>query len=80
MMMNDKVIMVIVMIEMSLKLKVMMMMRERQVSKCMYLTICSCLPPRLAAIPPSSAPQLTLTLILGSDDSDDDDNLIETML
>ena len=41
----------------------------RASSKCMYLEICSCLPPtpRLA-IPPSSAPQLTLTLILGGDD------------
>ena len=47
----------------------------------MYLTICSCLPSRLA-IPPSSAPQLTLNLILDDDDDDDgddgDDDDIET--
>ena len=48
----------------------------------MYLEICSCLPPRLA-IPPSSAPQLTLNLILADDDdadddADDDDDDIET--
>ena len=55
---------------------------EKRSAKCMYLTICSCLPPTRLAIPPSSAPQLTLNLILDDDDDDDgddgDDDDIET--